>query len=200
LCPAPSKWHHLVVRDVELFFDYASPYSYLANEAIATTLPGVRIIYQPVYLRGFEAFSKGIPFTPAKLMWIVRDLQRCAADVGVTMRLPPTFPVNGLYALRAALAARRAGVFERFHTPMFRAVWRDGRESSTKAGLVAVLADLGLTELGAALDDPSIKDELKAATDAAAKRGAFGVPTFFVGDELFWGHDRMHQVAKAVAE
>jgi 2-hydroxychromene-2-carboxylate isomerase len=66
--------------------------------------------------------------------------------------------------------------------------------------VLAILADLGLSELAPALDDPSIKDELKAATDAALKRGAFGVPTFFVGSELFWGHDRLHQVAKAAAD
>ncbi len=185
------------MRTVEFLFDYASPYSFLANESLATALPDIAITYQPVYLRGFEAFAKGIPYTPAKLMWLVTDIQRCATDANLSMKLPPTFPVNGLYALRAALAARRAGVFERFHTPMFRAIWRDGRESSTKDGLLAILADLGLSELAPALDDPSIKDELKAATDAAIKRGAFGVPTFFVGDELFWGHDRMHQVRAA---
>jgi 2-hydroxychromene-2-carboxylate isomerase len=200
LCPARSKWHHRDVRDVEMIFDYASPYSYLANESLATALPGVRVSLQPVYLRGFEAFAKGIPFTAAKLMWMVKDLQRCAADIGVAMKLPPTFPVNGLYSLRAAVAARRAGVFDRLHTPMFRAVWRDGRESSTKDSVLAILADLGLAELGSALDDPSIKDELKSATEAAMKRGAFGVPTFFVGNELYWGHDRMQQVAKAAAE
>lgn len=195
-----SKWHHAGVRDVDFIYDYASPYSFLANEVLATALPGIRVTYQPVYLRGFAAFSQGIPFVPAKLMWMVKDLQRCAADAGVTMKLPPTFPVNGLYSLRAALAARRAGLFERFHTLMFRAVWRDGRESSTKPAVIALLDDLGLSELAPALDDPSIKDELKTATDDAAKRGAFGVPAFFVGDELFWGHDRLHQVAKAAAE
>ena len=188
------------MRDVEFLFDYASPYSYLANESIERVLPGVRLTYQPVYLRGFEAFAKGIPFTASKLMWMVKDLRRSAEELGVKFGLPPTFPVNGLYGLRAALAARRAGVFERFHTPMFRAVWRDGRESSNKDAMVALLGELGFPELAGAIDDPAIKDELKAATDAAAKRGAFGVPTFFVGDELFWGHDRMHQVAKAAHE
>ncbi|HEY5922129.1 MAG TPA: 2-hydroxychromene-2-carboxylate isomerase [Kofleriaceae bacterium] len=188
------------MRDVEFLFDYASPYSYLANEALDRVLPGVRVTYQPVYLRGFETFAKGVPFSPAKLMWTVKDLRRAAEELGVKLGMPPTFPVNGLYGLRAALAARRAGLLERFHTPMFRAVWRDGRESSTKDGLLAILADLGLSELGSAVDDPAIKDELKTATEAAAKRGAFGVPTFFVGDELFWGHDRMHQVAKAAHE
>jgi 2-hydroxychromene-2-carboxylate isomerase len=186
------------VRAVQFVFDYASPYSYLANESLERALPGVRIDHQPVYLRGFEAFSKGIPYGATKLMWIVKDLQRCAVDVGVSLGMPPTFPVNGLYALRAAVAAKRAGTFERFHTAMFRAVWRDAREASTKDGVIAIANDLGMPELASALDDVSIKDELKASTDAAAKRGAFGVPTFFVGDDMYWGHDRMHQVARAL--
>jgi 2-hydroxychromene-2-carboxylate isomerase len=191
------KWHHRDVRAVQFLFDYASPYAYLANESLERALPGVRVDYQPVYLRGFEAFSKGIPYGAAKLAWVVKDLQRCAAELGVTLGMPPTFPVNGLYALRVAVAAKRAGTFERFHTVMFRAVWRDAREASTKDGVIAILDDLDMPELASALDDPSIKDELKTATEAAAKRGTFGVPTFFVGDDMYWGHDRMHQVAKA---
>ena len=189
--------HHLAVRDVEFLFDYASPYSFLANELLASALPGANVIYRPVYLRGFEAFAKAVPFVPAKLMWIVKDLRRCADEQGLKFGIPPSFPVNGLYALRGAVAAQRAGVFERYHTAMFRAVWSDARESSTKDGCAAIMRDLGFADLVPALDDASIKDELKSATDVVAKRGAFGVPTFFVGDELFWGHDRMHQVARA---
>jgi 2-hydroxychromene-2-carboxylate isomerase len=186
-----------MTREVEFLFDYASPYSYLANELLAKALPGTSLIYRPTYLRAFDAFAKGIPFSAAKLMWMVKDLQRCAAEHDVTFAMPPTFPVNGLYALRGALAAQHAGVFERYHTPMFRAVWREGRESSTKDGAAAIIRDLGLSELVPALDDPAIKEELKTASDGAAKRGVFGVPTFFAGGELFWGHDRLHQVARA---
>ena len=64
---------------------------------------------------------------------------------------------------------------------------------------IALATELGLPEVAAMLDDQSIKDELKANTDEAIRRGAFGVPTFFVGPELFWGHDRMHQIAKLLA-
>lgn len=187
------------MRNVAFLFDYASPYSYVANEILATALPGVTIDLQPVYLRGFEAFSKGIPFTSAKLLWIVEDLKRIAAEHALRFRLPPSFPVNGLYTLRGALAAKRAGVLDRYHTPMFRAVWSEGRETSNKDAAAAVIRDLGLPEIAEQLDDPAIKDELRTATEAAAKRGVFGVPTFFVGDsnDVYWGHDRLYQVARA---
>jgi 2-hydroxychromene-2-carboxylate isomerase len=185
------------VRDVAFLFDYASPYSFVANELLGSALPGVRVELTPVYLRGFEAFSKGIPFTAAKLAWMIQDLRRIAAEHSLDFRVPASFPVNGLYTLRGAVAAKRAGILDRYHTPMFRAVWTEGRETSTRDGAAQVIRDLGFPELVDALDDASIKDELRAATDAAAKRGVFGVPTFFVGDDLFWGHDRMYQVARA---
>jgi 2-hydroxychromene-2-carboxylate isomerase len=191
------------VRAVEFLFDYASPYSFLANERIATALPGAEITYRPVYLRGFDAFSKGIPFAPQKLSWMISDLRRCAGDAGLEMRIPATFPVNGLYALRGAIAAQRSGRFAAYHEIVFRAIWQKGRDVSHKESLVALANELGFPEVASAVDDPSIKDELKANTEDALRRGAFGVPTFFVqgpnGIELFWGHDRMHQVAKLAA-
>ena len=185
------------MRDVEFLFDYASPYAYLANERAAAVLPDVRIKHVPVYLRGFEAFSKGVPFTAPRLAYILEDLRRCAAEYGLLFRVPATFPVNGLYALRGAIAASRAGMFDVYHRAMFRAVWAEGRETSNRDAVGQIMRTLGLGDLVASLDDPSIKDELKTTTEAAARRGVFGVPTFMVGGELYWGHDRMHQVARA---
>jgi 2-hydroxychromene-2-carboxylate isomerase len=185
------------MRGVELLFDYASPYAYLANERLGSVLPGVRVTHVPVYLRGFEAFSKGVPFTAPRLAYILKDLHRCAQEYGLPFRVPASFPVNGLYSLRGAIAARRAGMFDVYHHAMFRAVWAEGRETSTRDSVAQIMRSLGLGDLVAGLDDASIKHELRTTTEAAARRGVFGVPTFVVGDELFWGHDRMHQVARA---
>jgi 2-hydroxychromene-2-carboxylate isomerase len=98
-----------------------------------------------VDLRGFDAFAKTIPFTAAKLAYTIVDLRRCAADLGIELRVPNSFPINGLYALRGAIAATRAGRF---------------------------------------------------AADHQAMCTAFGLPTFFVGAEMFWSHDRIDQVAR----
>jgi len=184
---------------VEFLFDYASPFSFLANESIGAKLPGATIEYRPVYLRGFESFAKGIPFTAPKLAYLIVDMRRCAAELGLELRVPAAFPVNGLYALRGAIAAQRQSTFPAYHEAMFRAAWQRGRDISRKESVAALAVELGFPDVAAALDDPSIKDELKANTDAAIARGAFGVPTFFVGPEMFWGHDRMHQVAAALA-
>jgi len=184
---------------VEFLFDYASPYSFLANETLGAKLPGIEIDYQPVYLRGFESFAKTIPFTAPKLAYTILDLRRCAAADNIELRVPNTFPLNGLYALRGALAAKRTGRFAAYHAAMFQAAWQRGRDVSSKQGVAALATELGFPDVAASLDDASIKDELRANTDAAIKRGAFGLPTFFVGAEMFWGHDRMDQVAREVA-
>jgi 2-hydroxychromene-2-carboxylate isomerase len=186
-----------VPAPVEMLFDYASPFSFLACESVGRVLPGVELAYRPVYLRGFDAFAKGIPYSSAKLTWVINDLRRCAADLGIEIRIPATFPVNGLYALRGAIAAQRAGKLPAYHEAIFRATWQKGRDISSKASLVALATELGFPDIAAAVDDPEVKDELRTNTEDAIRRGAFGVPTFFVGSELFWGHDRMHQVAKA---
>ncbi len=180
---------------VELFYDYASPYSFLANETIAARLPGVEIAYRPVYLRGFDAFKTGIPFSGPKLSWMIQDLRRCAAELAIDLRVPNNFPVNGLYALRGALAARRTDCFAGYHAAMFRAVWQQGRDVSSRDAVGALASELGYPAIAPLLDDASIKDELKATTEEAIRRGAFGVPTFFAGADMFWGHDRMHQLA-----
>lgn len=186
---------------VEMLFDYASPYSFLASESLASQLPGIDVTLRPVYLRGFDAFKVGMPYSGAKLGWLIQDLRRCAEDLGLALRIPAVFPINGLYALRGAVAAQRLGRFDAYHPAMFRAVWQGARDVSSMDAVAALAAELGMPEIGALLDDDSIKAELRQNTETAIRRGAFGVPTWFVAsapNEVFWGHDRMHHVARAV--
>jgi 2-hydroxychromene-2-carboxylate isomerase len=182
---------------VELFFDYASPWAYLANAVLPTRLEGIAVTLRPVYLRGLESFASGIPYTPAKLHYIMRDFARCVEHEKVPVVQPPTFPINGLYALRGALAAEKDGSLARYHDAMFRAAWAEGREVSQRDVVVGIARELGLAAVAEGIDSPEVKAELKARTEAAVARGVFGTPTFIVGDELFWGHDRMDYVARA---
>jgi 2-hydroxychromene-2-carboxylate isomerase len=180
---------------VDFYFDYASPWAYLASELAASRLPGVEIRWRPIYLRGLETFSKGLPYTSNKLRYIGQDLIRCAAYENVAVRMPTNFPINGLYAVRGALAAIAGGVFDRYHLAMFRAAWRDDRDVGDKAVVNAIIGELGL-QLD--IEAPAVKDQLKRDTAEAEARGVFGVPSFFVGDELFWGHDRMDFVLRKI--
>lgn len=182
---------------VDFAFDYASPWSFLANALAPRLLAGVSIRPIPVYLRGFEAFAKGMPYSSAKLAYLSRDFQRCAAHEGVSLAPPAGFPINGVHALRGAIGAQRAGVFDAYHQAMFRAAWQESRDISDKQTVIAIGRAAGFSSVADALDDPDVKTALRENTERAAARGAFGVPSFFVGDELFWGHDRMHLVAEA---
>jgi 2-hydroxychromene-2-carboxylate isomerase len=108
-----------------------------------------------------------------------------------------------LTSLRAALVAQDSGAFDRFHRAAFRAGWQEQREVSKKEVVATLLADaLGSTEAVAleAMTTPAIKDRLRDATAKAETRGVFGTPTFFVGEEMFWGHDRFDYVAREAAK
>lgn len=188
------------MQRVLFYFDYASPWAYLANELLPARLSGIDVSPCPVYLRGLETFAQGMPYTAAKLQYIARDLVRCTEHEGVRFTPPPVFPINGLYALRAALLAERDGVLARLHSALFRAAWAEARDVSNKAVVADLAREVGLAQVAEALDDPWAKAELKARTEAAATRGVFGVPTFVVGDELFWGHDRMEYVRRFASQ
>jgi 2-hydroxychromene-2-carboxylate isomerase len=188
------------MRTVEVFFDYASPWSYLATELISKKLPGVPIVWRPVYLRGFEPFMSGLPYGPLKLAYLMRDLQRVAAHEGVTVNMPHSFPIDGLQSLRAALLAQDAGpeAFERYHRAMFHATWRDGKDTTKKDVVLAILGEaMGAPVSPEALATSAVKGRLRDATSHAIDRGIFGAPTFAVGDEIFWGLDRADYVLRA---
>jgi 2-hydroxychromene-2-carboxylate isomerase len=188
------------MKTIELYFDYASPWAYLANELLPRKLPGLPVTYRPMYLRGLETFSKGLPYTNAKLAYLMRDIQRCAEYEGVPLAPPVSFPIDGLQALRGALVAQDNGAFDRYHRDLFRGAWATGRDVNKREVVAAILAEaLGSNEATAleALAAAPIKDRLREATLAAEARGIFGTPTFFVGDEMFWGHDRFDYVARA---
>jgi 2-hydroxychromene-2-carboxylate isomerase len=190
------------MKPIEFLFDYASPWAYLASELAPRRLPGFAITHRPVYLRGFESFKTGIPYDATKLQYIMRDLHRISTHEKVPVRVPSVFPINGLYALRAALVALERGGFAEYHQAMFKAAWAEDKNISSKDVVLDIAAAAGQDRamLAEAIDSPAIKERLKSETARAASQGVFGVPTFFVGEELFWGQDRMDYVARAAAE
>jgi 2-hydroxychromene-2-carboxylate isomerase len=187
----------MTLPHVDFHFDYASPWSYLADATLPRHFAPDQVRYLPVYLRGFESFMRGVPYTPAKMAYLLKDLVRSAEHAGVPVKMPPVFPLNGLYALRGALAAQRDGGFAAYHAAVFHAAWRDGRDVSTRETVDALAREIGLPAVADALDDPWVKETLRTNTERAVARGAFGVPSFFVGEDLYWGHDRMHLAGAA---
>jgi 2-hydroxychromene-2-carboxylate isomerase len=196
-----------MARSVEYFFDFGSPTSYLAW----TQLPkiaaetGAEIVWRPMLLGGvFKATGNASPVTvPAKGRWMNGDILRWAKRYGVPFRFNPHFPINTLTLMRGAagLQMRQPDDLMRYLEVVHRAMW----ESPVNLGDPAVLAD---TLAAAAFDaeafmalvtDPEVKARLVANTEEAVARGAFGAPTFFVGDAMFFGQDRLDFVREALA-
>jgi len=187
------------MKPVTVHYDYASPWAFIASEIAEAELPGVPLVWVPTYLRGLESFATGVPYTAAKLQYIARDLARVAEHEKVKLVPPATFPVDGLSMLRGAIVAKDRGAFDRYHRSAFRATWSEARPTSDRAVAAALLAEaIGSTqaEAEAAMADGAVKTKLRENTEQAVARGVFGTPTFFVGDEMFWGHDRMSYVRR----
>lgn len=186
-------------KPVEFYFDYASPWAFLVNEILDRRLASVPIVYKPVYIRGLEMFSKGLPFVQNKLRYLGIDWERCAKREGVEGSTPSEFPINGLYALRGAVYTLEAGSFEAYHRRVFRAVWQEDVSIADKQKVIALAADAGVDvdAFAAGIERPEVKAKLRADTEAAEAAGVFGLPSFFVEGELFWGYDRLDHVAES---
>lgn len=182
---------------IEYFFDYVSPYAYLADTQLAALCErtGATLRYRPFYLGGVMQASGNAPpiNVPNKGRYLFTDVQRWSARYGVPLNPNPHFPVNTLGAVRAAVAAVAEPRFADLHRALFRGVWVEGQNLADEAVLRAAIDAAGLD--GAALlargKDPAVKDTLRRNGEEAVERGAFGAPTFFVGDEMFWGNDRL---------
>jgi 2-hydroxychromene-2-carboxylate isomerase len=194
-----------MARRLEFFFDYTSPFSYLAD----TQLPGMarrtgaEIVYRPMFLGGVmhETGNQPPATLPARAKYLPHDIRRWVSRYGIEFAFNPNFPLQTLPALRAAFAAQDTGVFPRYHAALFHAAWGKPRNLSDPAVLRDVIAEAGLDAealLAAASSEP-LKARLKSATAEAVARGAFGAPTFFVGNEMFFGNDRLDFVEEALA-
>jgi 2-hydroxychromene-2-carboxylate isomerase len=196
-----------VSRTVEYYFDFGSPAAYLAStqlKALAADT-GATVLWRPMLLGGvFVATGNASPASvPAKGKYIFRDFDRFAQRYGVPLKVNPFFPINTITLMRIAvgLQMRDDPRFMAYCTAMFRAIWVDARNMNDPATVASVLQSAGFDApaLLALAGDQSVKDKLKADTEAAVARGIFGAPTFFVGDQMFWGQDRLDFVREALA-
>jgi len=187
---------------LEFFYDFVSPYSYLASTRVEelAARSGATLRWRPFLLGGvFKATGNRAPIeTVAKGRAMWTDLERWSRRLKVPLRRPTTFPFQPILALRSALAAPAEALPVLSHA-VFKAAWADGRDIADPAVLAAVLGEAGLdgAVLGAAA--PGQKEALAAQTQEAVDRGAYGAPTFLVGEELFTGNDRLDFVAEALA-
>ena len=190
---------------LEFFFDYGSPFSYLADTQLASLArrTGAALNYRPMLLGAvLKATGNSSPMTvPAKGAYMGRELERWAKRYGVPFAANPfSFRSNTLRLMRGATACQRLGTFEPYHRSVFDAVWGTPQDLGEEAVFRRLLDGAGIDpeRLLRAIDDEDTKTALRRTTDEAVERGVFGAPTFFVGGEMFWGNDRLDWVEEAL--
>ena len=190
----------------DYYFDFGSLATYLAH----TQLPkicaetGATANLLPMLLGGvFQATGNSSPMTvPAKGRYVFVDFKRYADGYGVPLNTNPHFPIitTTLMRMVTALQMHNDPRMQTFMDAVFQAIWVNSRNLNDPVTVGQVLTDAGFdaAALLAMANDQATKDQLKAVTMKAVERGVFGAPTFFVGEEMFWGQDRIEQVKAAL--
>jgi 2-hydroxychromene-2-carboxylate isomerase len=194
---------------VEFHFDFGSPNAYLSHLVVPAIegRTGVRFAYVPVLLGGvFKATGNVSPAVSLRGIknkgeYAELETRRSLAQHGITNYTPnPFFPVNTLQIMRGAVAAQRLGCYARYVAEVYRHMWADPKKMDDPQVIEAALRESGLPadELLALAADPGVKQELFDTTERSVARGTFGSPSFYVGDELFFGKDRLREVEEQI--
>ena len=194
---------------VEFHFDFGSPNAYLAHLVVPEIerRTGVEFEYVPILLGGvFKLTNNRSPAesfqgVKNKLEYQRIETQRFIRRHGIThFANNPFFPVNTLMIMRGAVAAQTEGVFARYVEEVFRHMWAEPKKMDDPEVARAALDQSRLDggRLIAMTQEPAVKDRLLANTQRSVERGAFGSPTFFVGDEIFFGKDRLREVEEEI--
>jgi 2-hydroxychromene-2-carboxylate isomerase len=191
-----------MTEPIEFYFDFSSPYGYLAScqiEALAAR-HGRKLRWRP-YLLGVafkETGQKPLVEQPLRGPYHLHDFARSARRIGVPFKLPSPFPFAAVAPSRAFywLEERDPALASRFARKTYDRIFGEGRVVADAGAVAEVAAPLGIdaAALTAGINDPAIKDRLRVAIDEAIKRGVFGSPFIYVDGEPFWGHDRLGQV------
>ncbi|NNE58222.1 MAG: 2-hydroxychromene-2-carboxylate isomerase [Hellea sp.] len=200
----------MLVAHLDLYYDFGSPNAYLAREAFKQLKQrfDLTVKEHPVLIGGiFKATNNQPPWLAhgncaPKMDYMRLEIMRFVQDHGLTkFKMNSHFPVNTLLAMRAAIAALESGVHEAFISPVFKAMWEDSLDISDSAVLTNILNEAGLDGAGlvAATTRTEIKEKLVAATQAAVDRGIFGLPAFFLEDEMYFGKDRVWMIEKKLS-
>ena len=195
-----------MIKSFEFYFDFASPYSFLAHKEIRKIEKenSVKIKYMPILL-GALLKSSGIKANadiPIKGKYMVKDCKLWAEKYNIEFKFNSYFPIITLDLMRCVLVAERKGFAQNFINNFFDAIWKDGLNLNDKTIVKKLLKNLNI-DPNAFLTDAvqsNIKDELKKRTDEAYKKGIFGAPSFIVNNKIFWGQDRLNFVLTEAAK
>jgi 2-hydroxychromene-2-carboxylate isomerase len=184
-----------MTSSIEWYFDFVSPYSYICLHRLKE-IPG-EVVFKPVLFAGLlnHFGQKGPAEIAAKRRWTYRWCTWWAGELGIPFRFPAAHPFNPLHHLRLALAC---GSRPEAIARIFESIWTSGENANDPTRFSALCKQLDIDP--ARLSEPDIKDSLRKNTEEAAARGVFGVPSFFVRGEIFWGADSVGFVKAFLAD
>lgn len=198
-----------MARKLDFYFDCSSPWTYLAFHAIQPVAAetGAEIVWKPILVGGvFNAVNQTVyenraKPNPLKQAYSQKDMQDWARLYRLAIKFPPTvFPVNSVKAMRGAFVALDEGKLVPYAAAAFAAYWGDDRDLSKEDVLADIAKRAGIERqhFFAGIETESCKARLRANTDELIARGGFGSPTIFVGNDMFFGNDRMPLVKAAL--
>ena len=189
-----------MIKSFEFYFDFISPYSFLAHKEIIKIEKAntIKIKYMPILLGGLHNLAgiKAPGFIPIKAKYMIKDCKLWAEKYDITFKFNNYFPIKTLDLMRCVLVAEKKDFVHNFINKIFDAIWKDGLNLNDNTIVEKLLKNLDINPKTFLMEavDPKIKDELKKRTDAAFKKGIFGAPSFIVNNKIFWGQDRLEFV------
>ena len=189
-----------MIKSFEFYFDFISPYSFLAHKEIIKIEKAntIKIKYMPILLGGLHNLAgiKAPGFIPIKAKYMIKDCKLWAEKYNIIFKFNNYFPIKTLDLMRCVLVAEKKNFVQNFINKVFDAIWKDGLNLNDNTIVEKLLKNLDISPKTFLMEavDPKIKDELKKRTDAAFKKGIFGAPSFIVNNKIFWGQDRLEFV------
>ena len=191
-----------MIKSFDFFFDFISPYSYLAHKQIRNIeyQYKIEINYMPILLSGLLNLAeiKAPVFIPSKAKFMIKDCKLFAEKLNIKFKFNSYFPIQSLNLMRGVLIARKENKTSLYIDKFFDACWKDGLNLNDQEIVDKILEDLNfnLEAFKLKISEQKIKDELKKRTKDAYLKGVFGAPSFIINNKMFWGQDRLEFVLK----
>ena len=186
-----------MIKPFDFYFDFVSPYSFLAHRQIRKIekREGIKIRYKPILVGGLHNLHgiKAPAFIPAKAKHMIRDCKLIAAKNGVKFKFNSYFPIRSLNLMRGVFVAEEDNIKSYYIDSIFNTIWQDGLNMNDQVIIEKVLKNLNVNPKTFILRSTSslIKDSLRKKTNEAYEKGIFGAPSFLVNNKIFWGQDRI---------
>ena len=195
-----------MIKPLEFYFDFISPYSFLAHKQLTKiqNKEGIKIIYKPVLLGGLHNLHgiKAPAFIPAKAKHMVRDCKLIAEKNNIRFKFNSYFPIRSLNLMRGVLVAEEDNIKKYYINNIFNTIWQDGLNMNDTVVIQKILQNININPKTFSLRTSSslIKDLLRKKTNEAYEKGVFGAPTFVVNNKIFWGQDRIEFAVKEASK